>query len=212
MAVVNIAVFSPIGSGESKDGIIILLGVSMRRTLLTLTLALSGTLTAAALYLGYEIKNTLDPMPKRSLASLQTSADVSAPQEKLNEMANTAEGKEGGPEEHGASKANAGNQGKLPLISMEEIFVNIGDAKGPSRSLGVKLELELFEKTHIDAFDKHQAGIRNTVIVASREQDFKKLSTVQGKLYFKEHLIAVINEYLRQPAVRDIHFASFFLQ
>lgn len=181
----------------------------MRRILLGLTLALSGVLTAAALYLGWEIKNTLDPLPKRSIASIETSGAATESQEKLNQLAEQAEGVNPG---HGAPAPQTTDKGKLPLISMEEIFVNIGDGKGPTRSLGVKLDLEVFDKTLIDAFDKHQGGIRNTVIVASREQDFKKLSTVQGKLYFKEHLIAAINEYLRRPAVRDIHFASFFLQ
>jgi flagellar basal body-associated protein FliL len=189
----------------------------MRRTFLILTIVLSTCISAVALFLGWDLKQSLGSLPKRELQSLASVGEssggkTSAPQEKLKEMAAEAEGATPETGMVGGHGAAAPVKAKQALVTMEEIFVNIGDSKGPVRSLGVKLDLELFDNQQVDAFDKHQAGVRNTVIIASRAQDFKKLSTVQGKLYFKEHLIAAINEYLQQPIVRDIHFASFFLQ
>jgi flagellar basal body-associated protein FliL len=99
----------------------------------------------------------------------------------------------------------------LPLVSMDEIFVNVPSAKG-IHSLAVKVEVELFDENGRGVVDERQSGIKDTIITAAREQDFYQLSTLAGKLYFKEFLVGKMNAFLKRPIVKDIHFSSFFLQ
>jgi len=99
------------------------------------------------------------------------------------------------------------------LISLDEVLVNIqGESTEKLHSLGVRLELELFSDQGRNIIEQRQAGIKHTVIESSQNQDYRKLSTLSGKLYFKELLVSRINSFLNQPVVRDIHFSAFFLQ
>ncbi len=114
---------------------------------------------------------------------------------------------------HGGAEADRkpASTGGVGLVSIDEIFVNIGQGED-IRSLGVKLELELFDEGQRAKLDKHLPGIKNSIIETSREQDFNRLNTIPGKLYFKETLVSRINQYFHEAVIRDIHFSSFFLQ
>lgn len=119
----------------------------------------------------------------------------------------------GGGAEHGAP-APGGTDRKtasVGLVSVDEIFVNVGTA-GLVKSLGLKLELELFEESARKSLETKNSGIKDSIIEVSREQDVSRLSTVAGKLYFKECLVARLNAFFKEPVIKDIHFSAFYLQ
>lgn len=107
----------------------------------------------------------------------------------------------------GGERSTAG----IGLVSVDEIFVNVGSGE-KVKSVGLKLELEMFDESSRAIFDKKQSGIKDAIIEASREQDSDRLQTVAGKLYFKEYLVSKLNSYLKEPLVREVHFSSFYLQ
>jgi flagellar basal body-associated protein FliL len=137
----------------------------------------------------------------RQPASLEVSSVTSEKNEKS--------GKEG---EKGA-EAKPSVPGGQSIVSIDEMWVNINPGEvGNVRSVGVRLELELFDDQDRAVIDQRQAGIKDVIIETARLQTYDKLKTLSGKLYFKELLVAHINDFLKQAAVREIHFSTFFLQ
>jgi flagellar basal body-associated protein FliL len=61
-------------------------------------------------------------------------------------------------------------------------------------------------------FTKWKGPLKHIILETVREQDEAYLSTLAGKLYLKEQLIAHMNEFLLNAVVRDIHFNSFLIQ
>lgn len=112
---------------------------------------------------------------------------------------------------HGAPAEGERKPGSVGLVSIDEVFVNVGSGVSV-KSLGLKLELELFEESSRPMLDQKQSGIKHSIIEVSREQDVSRLTTVSGKLYFKECLVSRLNEFFHQPIIRDVHFSSFYLQ
>lgn len=127
-----------------------------------------------------------------------------------------AKNEHGGGGEHGGGHgAPAAGDDRKPaavgLVSVDEVFVNVGSGDRV-KSLGLKLELELFEESSRPLLDQKVSGIKHSIIEVSREQEVSRLTTVAGKLYFKEALVSRLNQFFHQPIVRDIHFSSFYLQ
>ncbi len=116
--------------------------------------------------------------------------------------------------EHGAAAAAVEPDAEpaVPILSLDEMFLNILEGREKVHTLGLKLDLELFEESSRSILESRASGVKNAIIEASREQDFARLNTVPGKLFFKETLISRINGFLRKAAVRDAHFSSFYLQ
>lgn len=99
----------------------------------------------------------------------------------------------------------------LPLVSLDEIYANVETGDKRSRFMVMKLDLELFDESGREMIERFQTPIRDAVLLVAREQKYKNLETIAGKLYFKEIIIAQINELLMQATVRDLHFATFYL-
>lgn len=99
----------------------------------------------------------------------------------------------------------------LPLVSLDEIYANVETEQDKSRFMVMKLDLELFDESGRDLIERFQTPIRDVVLHLAREQEYKDLETIAGKLYFKETIVAHINEILLQAIVRDLHFATFYL-
>lgn len=120
-------------------------------------------------------------------------------------------GGEHGGGEHGAPAADGRKPASVGLVSIDEVFVNVGSGERV-KSLGLKLEVELFEESSRPMLDQKLSGIKHSIIEVAREQEAVRLSTVGGKLYFKECLVSRLNEFFHEPIVRDVHFSSFYLQ
>lgn len=120
-------------------------------------------------------------------------------------------GGHGGGHGEAAPREPASLPGMIPFVSLEEVFANVPEKQG-SRTLAVKIDVELFESSGRETFKSGQAIVRHLILEASREQNYDELSTLSGKLYFKELLIRRMNDYFKKPLVKDVHFASFFLQ
>ncbi|MFM8269586.1 MAG: flagellar basal body-associated FliL family protein [Pseudomonadota bacterium] len=99
----------------------------------------------------------------------------------------------------------------VPFLSLDELFANINQEK-ISHTLAIKVDIEFFDVEAKQAFKSNQPAVKNLILQTSREQEYDQLSTLSGKLYYKELLIRRINEYFQKPLVKNVHFASFFLQ
>jgi len=98
-----------------------------------------------------------------------------------------------------------------PLVSVGELVVNIYSSSTAPHFLRVEMDLELFEEAQRRWVLKRRVGLKNTVIEVARLQQYESLKTLGGKLYFKELVANRINEFLNVPAVRKVHFTSFYL-
>ncbi|NBX75617.1 MAG: hypothetical protein EBQ92_03620 [Proteobacteria bacterium] len=108
-------------------------------------------------------------------------------------------------------RETASSKGMIPFLSLDELFANINQDKS-SHTLAIKVDVEFFDLEAKQAFKSNQPAVKNLIIQTSREQEYERLSTLSGKLYYKELLIRRINEHFQKPLVKDVHFASFFLQ
>lgn len=99
-----------------------------------------------------------------------------------------------------------------PVVALDEVYVSLGSAPEQTRSLVVNLELELFDERSRETVDKFRSPVRDLVLQAAMEQPYEAMRTLPGKLSFKEVLVSRINLLLHQPVVRNVHFASFYLQ
>ncbi len=99
------------------------------------------------------------------------------------------------------------------LVSLEGILTDVrSNDTSRIHSLNLKMELELFDEDGRSTIERSEAGLKDVVIGTIRAESLDRLNTLSGKLYFKERLISRMNTFLHSPIVRDIHFASFFLQ
>lgn len=103
----------------------------------------------------------------------------------------------------------------VSLVSLEEVFANVNSGTEQERrmhTLGIKLDIELFEEESRLLLDSRLGSVKHAIIATALEQDYQWLNTIAGKLFFKESLVAKINESFNRAIVRDIHFSSFYLQ
>jgi flagellar basal body-associated protein FliL len=121
--------------------------------------------------------------------------------------------------EHGKPSAPGDNEisKNTSHFGLEEILVNISEGaaksdRGVIHTLGLKIDLELFSDDFRSSIEKNQPALRNTIIEVANMQELEKLNTLAGKLYFKELLVSKMNAQLKQVAVRDLHFSTFFLK
>ena len=116
--------------------------------------------------------------------------------------------------EEGADRATAAlleTKASIPFVSLDEVFANVNEDKS-SHTLAIKVDIEFFNVHAKETFKSHQPAVKHLIIQTSREQEYERLATLSGKLYFKELLIRKINDHFQKAIVRDVHFASFFLQ
>ncbi|MCB0406047.1 MAG: flagellar basal body-associated FliL family protein [Bdellovibrionales bacterium] len=99
------------------------------------------------------------------------------------------------------------------LFSLGEVLANVSEpGTRVNHFARLRLDFELFDEGGRRLMEEGEAGIKHTVIEILRDQSFGRLNTLDGKLYFKEELVARINSLLNQPVIRQVHFASFYLQ
>lgn len=111
--------------------------------------------------------------------------------------------------EHASQPIASSNM--IPFISLDELFANLTQ-NDKNHTLALKMDVEFFDPEAKQEFKTKQGVVKSLVIQASREQNYEELSSLAGKLYYKELLIRKMNEYFQKPLVKDLHFASFFLQ
>ncbi len=99
-----------------------------------------------------------------------------------------------------------------PVVALDEVYVSLGSEPKRTRSLVLNLELELFDERGRETVDKFRSAVRDMVLQSAMEQPYDSLRTLPGKLSFKEVLVSRINGLVNQPVVRNVHFASFYLQ
>lgn len=101
----------------------------------------------------------------------------------------------------------------FPVLAMEEIMVNVPAPGSPAvHYLRVKLDLELFDDNSLTLVEQRRSGLKHALIETLAAEDYFRLTTLEGKLHLKEKLVSRMNEHLNVPAIRQIHFGSFYLQ
>jgi len=103
-------------------------------------------------------------------------------------------------------------KGERIVAPLNDIVANILDQNGRSHSLALKLEVELFGDEWKAHFEQRSAIMRHVVLDAIREQSFERLQTIEGKVLLKDILISRMNDNLKSPAVRNLQYATFYLQ
>lgn len=98
------------------------------------------------------------------------------------------------------------------LLSFDEMVANVGSSDNRNHLFMFKMDLELFDEEYRKLIEKRQGGVKHVILELARSQNMNELGTLSGKLYFKEQVIAALNGFLNQAAIRDIHFASFLLR
>ncbi len=169
------------------------------KTLVLVAAVVSTALTYGVLWKTWQMVST--PVPTlETMAALQeaVAADVQHGKAKP-----AAEG----------DRAPAAYHGPVsPVVALDEVYVSLGKTPERTRSLVVNLELELFEEKGRDTVDKFRPAVRDLVLQAAMEQPYDALRTLPGKLSFKEILVSRINKLVNQPVIRNVHFATFYLQ
>ncbi len=155
---------------------------------------LSTVITSAVLWKSWEMVST--PVP-----TLERIVGVPAPGQPAGE-----------PGPHGERAPASVQLPAAPVVALDEVYVSLGTQAKRTRSLVVNLELELFEERGRDTIDKFRPAVRDLVLQTAMEQPYDQLKTLPGKLSFKEVLVARINKLVNQPAIRNVHFATFYLQ
>lgn len=179
----------------------------------TLTVGVGMLSVAITAYFGYQSWVELkDLPPPKEIASHGSKSDSHEEAKADGHGAPAVDG-HGAPaaDGHGAQLAAPTGQ-NISVVSVDEVLGNIRMRNGRLRSLGLKMELELFDDSQRSLLDQRQSGIKNTILEVIREQEYEQLSTLSGKLYFKETLVSQINSFLKKPAVKSIHFSNFYLQ
>lgn len=100
------------------------------------------------------------------------------------------------------------------VIGLDEMVMNLQSEEEPDKlfSLGMKLELQLFDDADFKEIQRAIGPVRNTILEATRSQNYNHLKTTAGKLYFKELLVARINQLFNASAVRDVRFSALIFQ
>jgi flagellar basal body-associated protein FliL len=97
-------------------------------------------------------------------------------------------------------------------VSMDQMFVNLSGPENEGHSLTFQVEIELFDENNRQIIESRLATLKNAAIEVARDQSYGRLTSLSGKLYFKESLVSAMNESLRQPIIRDIHMGTIFLK
>lgn len=174
-------------------------------------------------FIFYQSMNAFNRFSKHSLHSAEEPAHaIEAKVEGEHGGGHEAKAETGHGEGHGEAPAGHGaapegekretaSAKMVPFMSLDELFANINQDK-LSHTLAVKVDVEFFDIESKQTFKSNQPAVKNLILQTSREQEYDQLSTLSGKLYYKELLIRRINEFFQKPLVKDVHFASFFLQ
>ena len=175
----------------------------------------------------WKIKHSVDSLSNlpeiyKTAQSGESEGHGSSAKGEHGEAAKAEEGHGGGHGEgHGEAKAEGGHEGGrapasvvskgVPIFSVDELFVNVNSEKG-AHMMGLKLELELFEEKGRELLKARHSGMRDRIIEISRDFEYEKLTTLGGKLYFKEMIVGTLNELFGQPLIKEAHISSLYLQ
>lgn len=131
-------------------------------------------------------------------------------------------GHEGAPSEQGAKAEGAGATAGGPAqatramprtwVSLDQMFVNLAGQQNEGHAITFQIEIELFDEAKRNFFDSRVATVKSAAIEVARDQSYKELQSLSGKLYFKESLISAMNQTLHAPVVRDIHLNSLVVK
>ncbi len=173
----------------------------------SLTLIGAVAMLALTFYFWTLGESELKALPSLLHSTVHSTANASA-----NAPANPS-AKHGAPTAS-ADSAKAGLAPDPTVVGIDEMIVNLLSGREPEKlfSLGLKLELQLFEDADSKEVNRNLGPIRHTILEATRDQDYYHLKTTAGKLYFKEILIERINRLLNVSAIRDVRFAALVFQ
>jgi flagellar basal body-associated protein FliL len=185
------------------------------KSLVLFAAVVSTVVMGVVLYKSWEMVSTPRPTLE-GIAGVEDPRSLAA----AGKPGEAGHGKPAGQGGHGGHSAETGERAPAaysgpvaPVVALDEVYVSLGGATAErTRSLVVNLELELFEEKGRDTVDKFRPAVRDLVLQAAMEQPYDGLRTLPGKLSFKEVLVSRINKLVNQAVIRNVHFATFYLQ
>ena len=98
-------------------------------------------------------------------------------------------------------------------LPLESFIVNLMDKSGlGKRYLKVTIVLEIDAEEDKKMVERHEAQLKDAILLLLSSQLFNEISTVEGKLELKQALLSRINQVLGGGAVHRIYFTEFVVQ
>jgi len=99
-----------------------------------------------------------------------------------------------------------------PLISFDQMTVNIAMTSGKSHYATIAFTLEARDQEAVDMVNAKRTLILDKIIATLGKRQVTELNTIQGKLLLKSELLRQFNEMTKPGAVSDMYFSNFILQ
>ncbi len=110
---------------------------------------------------------------------------------------------------HKAERESAENAEPV-MYTMEPFTVNLNGS--PRRVIRVQMTLEMLDKDGFEEVVTLGPQARDAVVNILNNKDFKDIETIQGKLFLKDQIAVVLNEFLNDGVVKDVYFSGFLVQ
>lgn len=120
-----------------------------------------------------------------------------------------------------ASSTPEEEQGEKFLASIDNLVLNVSDAKGRSKLMKLSFTMKTIEPTIPQIVEINKAQITDSVIRQISARSSEELMTVGGKEMLKEEMIEEINKIIndsigeqeiKKDCVKDIYFTSFVIK
>ena len=109
---------------------------------------------------------------------------------------------------HGAGEES----GERPLVSFDELRVNIAAPSGQSRFATFQMAVECVDEDAQGRVEGGKDKLVDKLISIFNRKEMRELTTVQGRLVLKEELVHAFNEIIGDGSVTDVMFSSFTVQ
>jgi flagellar FliL protein len=120
-------------------------------------------------------------------------------------------GKKGKKGKDGKEEATASN-----YLALDPPFVVNFETTTEARFLQVSVEVMASDTAALEDVKKHMPAIRNSLVLLLSSQNYKTLSTLEGKEQIRSNALTVIQKILQErtgkPGVEAVYFTGFVMQ
>lgn len=96
------------------------------------------------------------------------------------------------------------------MYSIDPVSTNLSGM--PRRMIQVEINLEMLDAEGFEEIINLGAKGRDNIVKIVNSKTFQDLESVQGKLQFKNEIIAALNEQLERGVVKNVYFSNFVVQ
>lgn len=96
------------------------------------------------------------------------------------------------------------------VFTMDKFTVNL-DGR-PKRMIQTQLNLEMLDEEGFEEVVRLGPQARDEVVRLLGSKTFADIESVQGKLFLKDQIAAIVNHSLKRGVVKDVFFSEFVVQ